>query len=170
MCSSDLIAHPVPVRVAGVVRPVMAESRIAVPAGGDGTQQVGGAGEGGARARHGAAAADAARQGWHLVSDTAWIGHEDMASRVMQGYATLTAEIIDQLGPEARPTHVFLQAGVGGLAAAVAGPLWEAWGAARPRVLRRFRSWRDHAYQCAHGGAFRAGRERRPTRQSRLCQ
>jgi len=82
-----------------------------------------------------AATEDAAREGWHLVSDTAWIGYEDMASRVMQGYTTLTAEVLEQLPAEARPSHVFLQAGVGGLAAAVAGPLWEVWGDARPRII-----------------------------------
>ena len=82
-----------------------------------------------------AASEDATREGWHLVSDTAWIGYEDMASRVMQGYTSLTAEVLEQLPPEARPTHVFLQAGVGGLAAAVAGPMWEAWGDARPRII-----------------------------------
>lgn len=81
------------------------------------------------------AAEDAEREGWHLVSDTAWIGYEDMASRVMQGYTTLTGEILEQLPPEPHPTHVFLQAGVGGLAAAVAGPLWEAWRTERPRVI-----------------------------------
>ncbi len=82
-----------------------------------------------------AATEDAAREGWHLVSDTAWIGYEDMASRVMQGYTSLTAEVLEQLPPETRPTHVFLQAGVGGLAAAVAGPMWETWGSARPRII-----------------------------------
>jgi diaminopropionate ammonia-lyase len=77
-----------------------------------------------------------------------------MASRVMQGYATLTAEIIDQLGPEARPTHVFLQAGVGGLAAAVAGPLWEAWGAARPRVIIVEPESADCVYRSIAAGAL----------------
>ncbi len=82
-----------------------------------------------------AAAADAAREDWHVVSDTAWIGYEDMAARVMQGYTVMTTEILTQLPAGERPTHVFLQAGVGGLAAAVAAPLWEAWGAERPRII-----------------------------------
>lgn len=58
-----------------------------------------------------------------LVQDTAWEGYEQVPSWIMQGYGTMVAEAIDQIrsaGVE-RPTHVFVQAGVGSLAGAVVG-------------------------------------------------
>jgi len=59
-----------------------------------------------------------AANGWTLLSDTAWPGYTDVPAWVMQGYTTMVHEIAQQL-PLA-PTHVFLHAGVGGFAAAVA--------------------------------------------------
>lgn len=58
-----------------------------------------------------------------LVQDTAWDGYEQVPSWIMQGYGTMVAEAVDQLqsaGVE-RPSHVFVQAGVGSLAGAVVG-------------------------------------------------
>ncbi|MGY4509329.1 diaminopropionate ammonia-lyase family [Bradyrhizobium sp. USDA 3650] len=63
----------------------------------------------------------AAQEGWITVSDTSWPGYERIPRFVMQGYTALASEALRQL-PEP-PTHVFLQAGVGGIAAAVAGHL-----------------------------------------------
>jgi diaminopropionate ammonia-lyase len=60
----------------------------------------------------------ATAEGWLLVSDTSWPGYEAIPMLVMQGYAALVAEAARQW--DAPPTHVFLQAGVGGLAASVA--------------------------------------------------
>ncbi|MDD9303758.1 MAG: diaminopropionate ammonia-lyase [Desulfobacter sp.] len=62
-------------------------------------------------------------KGWHLVQDTAWEGYEKIPLWVVQGYTTMAAEVLDQIqGNElALPTHVFLQAGVGSMAAAVLG-------------------------------------------------
>ena len=58
-----------------------------------------------------------------LVQDTAWEGYEEIPSWIMQGYGTMASEVIGQLAATgvARPTHVFVQAGVGSLAAAIAG-------------------------------------------------
>jgi diaminopropionate ammonia-lyase len=71
------------------------------------------------------AVAESARQaharGWTLLSDTSWPGYTGVPTWVMQGYTAMVHEIARQL-PEA-PTHVFLQAGVGGFAAAVANAL-----------------------------------------------
>jgi diaminopropionate ammonia-lyase len=64
------------------------------------------------------AAETAARKGWTVVSDTSWEGYEAIPLDVMQGYTALIGEALDAI-PEP-PTHIFLQAGVGGLAAAVA--------------------------------------------------
>ena len=58
-----------------------------------------------------------------MVQDTAWDGYEEIPAWIMQGYGTMANEADDQLheaGCE-RPTHVFIQAGVGSLAGAVQG-------------------------------------------------
>ena len=81
-------------------------------------------------------AADAAREGWTVVSDTSWEGYQDIPRDVMQGYGVMVGEAIAQGGGGARPpTHVFVQGGVGGIAAATVAHLWERFGAARPRVV-----------------------------------
>lgn len=58
-----------------------------------------------------------------IIQDTAWDGYEEIPSWIMQGYGTLVLEAdaqLKKLGIE-RPTHVFVQAGVGSLAGAVVG-------------------------------------------------
>ncbi len=67
-----------------------------------------------------ACAEDARARGWLLVSDTSHAGGDEAPSRVMHGYAMLVDETRDALSG-AVPTHLFVQAGVGGLAAAVIG-------------------------------------------------
>ena len=80
-----------------------------------------------------AAAAKAAKDnGWQLLSDSSWDGYTDRPYRVMEGYTVLMAEAIAQV-PQA-PSHIFLQAGVGGLAGACAALAREAWGSV-PRVI-----------------------------------
>lgn len=61
----------------------------------------------------------AAQNGWVLVQDTDWEGYTKIPGWIMQGYTTLGCEILEQLG-KVRPTHIFLQAGVGSLAGALA--------------------------------------------------
>lgn len=82
-----------------------------------------------------AASAAAAREGWHVVPDTAAGGSAEAAGHVMQGYAVLADELVSQYPGDAPPSHVFVQAGVGGLAAAVCGQLWQAYGSDRPRLV-----------------------------------
>jgi diaminopropionate ammonia-lyase len=82
-----------------------------------------------------ACAAAAAAAGWQVISDTGYAGYEEIPRQVMQGYAAMAEEIIGQLPLGVRPTHLFLQAGCGGLAAAVAAHLWESWQAGRPRLV-----------------------------------
>lgn len=76
-----------------------------------------------------ASTAAAAANGWHIVSDTSWPGYEETPKAVMQGYAVLAMEIEAQGG---KPTHVFVQGGVGGLAAGVLSYRWEKLGSGRP--------------------------------------
>ena len=82
-----------------------------------------------------------------LLSDSSWPGYEDPPLRVMEGYLQLAAEMVGQT--EQVPTHIFLQAGVGGLAAAVAAHARLVWGdnptivvvepEAAPALMERFR-------------------------------
>ncbi|MEQ6202455.1 pyridoxal-phosphate dependent enzyme [Sulfitobacter sp. HNIBRBA2951] len=74
----------------------------------------------------------AAEHGWILLSDGSWHGYTERPHRLMEGYTVLMAEAIAQL-PDT-PTHIFLQAGVGGLACACATLARHAWGAA-PRIV-----------------------------------
>lgn len=60
------------------------------------------------------------RYGWVLVQDTAWDGYEEIPGWIMEGYTTMAAEATDQLYGE-KPTHVFLQAGVGAMSGAICG-------------------------------------------------
>ena len=71
--------------------------------------------------------------GWVLVQDTAWPGYTEIPTRIMQGYTTMGLEILEALGNR-RPTHVFLQAGVGSMAGAMAAFFANAFGADRPTV------------------------------------
>ena len=66
---------------------------------------------------------DAQRNGWEVVSDTSWEGYEDIPKWVMQGYTTMLSEAQEQLAAQglSQPTHIFVQAGVGSLAAATIG-------------------------------------------------
>jgi diaminopropionate ammonia-lyase len=83
-------------------------------------------------------AADFARENnGVLIQDTAWKGYVKIPTWIMQGYSTLIDETLEQLDKqgEAFPTHVFLQAGVGSLAAAIQGYLTARFGVNRPLTI-----------------------------------
>jgi diaminopropionate ammonia-lyase len=80
------------------------------------------------------AANQAAQLGWKLIQDTAWQDYTRVPLRIMQGYSTLLTEIFDQLKGEV-PTHVFLQAGVGSMAAAIQAVLIDIYGEQTPKVV-----------------------------------
>lgn len=68
----------------------------------------------------------AQENGWYVIQDTAWEGYTEIPLWIMQGYMTLCAEAVNQMSQEGicrRPTHVFVQAGVGSLAGALVGYL-----------------------------------------------
>jgi diaminopropionate ammonia-lyase len=69
------------------------------------------------------AAKNAGENNGVVVQDTAWDGYEEIPAWIMQGYGTMALEAIDQLKAQGieRPTHIFVQAGVGSLAGAVQG-------------------------------------------------
>ena len=79
--------------------------------------------------------ADARARGWIVVSDTSDASADVGNLRVITGYALIVEEVLDQLPAEAVPTHVFLQAGVGTLAAGIIAQLARRLGAAAPRVV-----------------------------------
>jgi len=71
--------------------------------------------------------------GWFVVSDTSWEGYTEPPRDVMAGYGVLVDEIATQI--DAPPTHVFVQGGVGGLAAAVFARLSQIYGDDAPRMI-----------------------------------
>jgi diaminopropionate ammonia-lyase len=81
------------------------------------------------------AAADARINGWLVVSDTSYDGYMEVPKTVMEGYGLIALETLDELPTDARPTHLFIQGGVGGLAAAMTALLWQKLGADRPQVV-----------------------------------
>lgn len=82
-----------------------------------------------------AVARDAAANGWSLVADTSAEGGRDVPMLVMQGYTLIAEEVLAAEAGAPPLTHVFVQAGVGGLAAALAAHFWETLGPARPRLV-----------------------------------
>jgi diaminopropionate ammonia-lyase len=66
---------------------------------------------------------DAKKNNWEIISDTSWEGYSQIPTWIMQGYTTMMAEIQEQFSAQGitKPTHVFVQAGVGALAASVIG-------------------------------------------------
>lgn len=67
-----------------------------------------------------------------LLSDSSWAGYMDLPWRLMEGYLAMAAEAAEQM-PEP-PTHIYLQAGVGGLAGAAAAYFRDVWGDA-PHII-----------------------------------
>ncbi|BFL48065.1 diaminopropionate ammonia-lyase [Lactonifactor longoviformis] len=86
-----------------------------------------------------------------MVQDTAWDGYEEIPSWIMQGYGTMAMEADEQLheyGCE-RPTHVFIQAGVGSLAGAVQGYFANRYPKNPPKVIVMEASVADCLYKGA---------------------
>ena len=79
------------------------------------------------------AARVASEEGWTVVSDTSWPGYERIPGLVMQGYTAIVREALRKM--DAPPTHVFIQSGVGGIAAAVSGHLAIVMGNQRPTFV-----------------------------------
>jgi len=89
--------------------------------------------------------------GWQVVSDTSYEGYETIPADVMQGYSIIMDEAMVQV---TQPfTHVFVQGGVGGLAAGVASYIWEHDGARRPTLVVVEPTQADCLYQSALMGA-----------------
>ena len=98
------------------------------------------------------AADDAEANGWEVVSDTSYEGYQEIPSWVMQGYTLMVEEAFSQLPESEWPTHIFIQGGVGGLAAAVCGHLWESYGSDRAIITVVEPVEADCLYQSAVAG------------------
>lgn len=73
-----------------------------------------------------------------VVQDTAWEGYEEIPTWIMQGYGTMGIEALEQLRENFkvnRPTHIFLQAGVGSMAAGIQGFFASVFGEDCPRTV-----------------------------------
>jgi diaminopropionate ammonia-lyase len=80
-------------------------------------------------------ASDAKQNGRQIISDTAWPGYEEIPRWIMTGYTTIFHEIDEKLHDRSQPDFVFVQAGVGGLAAAAADYSVQKHGASRPHFI-----------------------------------
>lgn len=99
----------------------------------------------------------AEKYGWVMVQDTAWDGYEEIPLWIMQGYSTIINEVIEQLNElgEEKPTHVFLQAGVGSFAGAIQGYLAHLYGDDRPITI----ICEPHGANCIYKSLERGGEE-----------
>lgn len=93
-----------------------------------------------------------------VVQDTAWEGYTDIPAWIMQGYGTMASEAVEQLKAQnAKPTHIFVQAGVGSLAGAVQGFFSNYYGEDCPTVV----VMEAQAADCLYKGALAADGEPR---------
>lgn len=94
------------------------------------------------------AAACEKEKGWVLVQDTAWEGYEKIPAWIMQGYMTMALEAAEQMGDD-RPTHIFLQAGVGAMSGALAAFFADYYKDAMPKIIIVEPDKADCIYQTA---------------------
>lgn len=80
------------------------------------------------------AAEMAQRKGWELIQDTSWESYTEIPEWIMQGYTTIVYETLEQMKSIgiARPSHVFLQAGVGSMAGSILGYFLNLYGESYP--------------------------------------
>lgn len=89
----------------------------------------------------------AQKNGWIIVQDTAWDGYTRIPLWIMQGYMTMALEAYEQL--PVKPTHIFLQAGVGSLAGSVQGFFADIYGSSCPLTFIVEPKGADCLYQTA---------------------
>lgn len=94
----------------------------------------------------------AKEHGWVVVQDTSWENYEDIPGWIMEGYTTMAFEAYNQLlsrFPGEKPTHLFLQAGVGAMAGALTGFFAQLYGKDRPTIVIVEPNNADCLYQTA---------------------
>jgi len=92
-----------------------------------------------------------------VIQDTTWEGYEEIPSWIMQGYGTMALEVIDQLKNNNidRPTHIFLQAGVGSFAGAIQGVFASIYGDNCPITIIVESNLADCLYESAKAGEMK---------------
>jgi diaminopropionate ammonia-lyase len=100
-----------------------------------------------------AARATAEREGWIMVGEVAPRDWPDVPRHILHGYSVLGAELI-AASSERRPTHVFVSAGSGKLAAGIVAALWLKYGSDRPRVV----VVQPHSADCVYQSALARNR------------
>ena len=78
---------------------------------------------------------DADSKGYFDISDHVMPTHPQVPRAIMQGYAFVADEIVEQLADQQRPTHVFVPGGGGIFAGGVCGHLWERYGLHKPHLI-----------------------------------
>ncbi|WP_421782713.1 diaminopropionate ammonia-lyase [Kiloniella litopenaei] len=77
---------------------------------------------------------------YQIISDTSWEDYHEVPAQIMQGYSIIAEEALKEyftrpFRQAIPPSHIFIQAGVGGLAAAIAGYFWAHLGERRPKIV-----------------------------------
>lgn len=103
-----------------------------------------------------AAKDDSEKNGWTLVQDVSWEGYHSIPARIHAGYAVVALEILQQFEELSAgfPTHVLVNAGVGGFACGVCGYLWHKLGANRPRFICIEPTAADCLQHCSQSGSL----------------
>ena len=112
----------------------------------------------------------AKEKGWVVVQDTSWDGYEEIPHKIMEGYVTMAAEAGEQLG-DVKPTHIFLQAGVGSMAAAVCAYFVAVCGGDKPIITVLEPTDADCFYKTAlaNDGALHAAEGEMQSMMAGLC-
>lgn len=89
-----------------------------------------------------------------LITDSSWTGETYYPSLVMQGYSVLAQEMLDEFKRLGQwPTHVVLQAGVGGMAAAVTQHIRNKW-PVQPEIIVVEPEWANCLQQSVKHGVI----------------
>ena len=98
---------------------------------------------------------EASANNWQIVSDTSWQGYTDIPRTVMAGYTLMVHEMMAQIQEQAidYPTHVIVQAGVGGLAAGIMSAWWNELGENAPKFIIVESDRADCIYQSLSKGS-----------------
>merc|ERR1719401_1361053 len=76
-------------------------------------------------------------EGWTIVQDVTWDGYSDIPRQIFEGYTMIAEEMIEEwaaVGAQL-PTHIFVNAGIGGLSTGVCSHLWARLAHQRPRFI-----------------------------------
>ncbi len=76
------------------------------------------------------------KNGWCLIQDTSWDDYEQIPTWIIQGYLTMALEVTEEFAKrDIKPTHLFLQAGVGAMAGGVLGYFADYYGENKPVTI-----------------------------------